>query len=201
MQGPQVYTLAEESAAEPGKTGSPQISAFAPGVTGQGVCACDRACWGRCRTGFAQGGESFSCSNLGFSGNSTDRPMLDGGSSFCRRTDGRLGTLVAVKAQLFNNETTRAKNADYRGGVTCLYDTQLLGVCLHAFESSGRSRPEAVRGMPDVPSPPQPPGPRRGGRLSASSAQPLQHKFLRARSGLRVLRLCFWGLTVSGPRF
>jgi hypothetical protein len=44
-----------------------------------------------------------------------------------------------------------AKNADYRGGVTCLYDTQLLGACLHAFESSGRSRPEAVRVKPDVP--------------------------------------------------
>src|SRR5271157_3812643 len=44
-----------------------------------------------------------------------------------------------------------AKNADYRGGVTCLYDTQLFGACLHASESGGRSRPEAVRGMPDVP--------------------------------------------------
>ena len=41
-----------------------------------------------------------------------------------------------------------------------LYDTQLLGACLHASESGGRSRPEAVRGMPDVPvAPPQPPGP------------------------------------------
>ena len=30
-------------------------------------------------------------------------------------------------------------NADYRGSVTCLYDTQLLGVCLHASESGGRS--------------------------------------------------------------
>src|SRR5208282_2788446 len=66
-----------------------------------------------------------------------------------------------------------ANNADYRGGVTCLYDTQLLGACLHASESGGRYRPEAVRGMPDVPIAPQPPGPRRGGRLSALSAQPL----------------------------
>ncbi len=41
--------------------------------------------------------------------------------------------------------------ADYRGGVTCLYDIQLLGTCLHASESGGRYRPEAVRGMPDVP--------------------------------------------------
>src|SRR5271157_6130663 len=40
-----------------------------------------------------------------------------------------------------------AKNADYRGGVTCLYDTQLLGACLHASECGGRSRPGAVRGM------------------------------------------------------
>ena len=67
----------------------------------------------------------------------------------------------------------RAMIADYRGGVTCLYDTQLLGACLHASESGGRSRPEAVRGMPEVPIAPQPPGPRRGGRLSALSAQPL----------------------------
>ncbi len=52
-----------------------------------------------------------------------------------------------------------AKNADHRGGVTCLYDTQLLGACLHASESGGRSRPEAVRGIPDVPIAPQPPGP------------------------------------------
>ncbi len=44
-----------------------------------------------------------------------------------------------------------AKNADYRGGVTCLYDTQLLGACLHVFESGGHSRPGAVRGMPEVP--------------------------------------------------
>ena len=42
-------------------------------------------------------------------------------------------------------------NADYRGGVTCLYDTQLLGACMHASECGGRSRPQAVRGMPDVP--------------------------------------------------
>ena len=52
-----------------------------------------------------------------------------------------------------------AKNADYRGGVTCLYDTQLLGACLHASESGGRSRPEAVRGMPDVPIAPPATGP------------------------------------------
>ena len=55
-----------------------------------------------------------------------------------------------------------AKNADYRGGVTCLYDTQLLGACLHAFESGGRSRPEAVRGMPDVPIAPPATGPPEG---------------------------------------
>ncbi len=44
-----------------------------------------------------------------------------------------------------------ANNADYRGGVTCLYDTQLPGACLHASECGGRSGPEAVMGMPDVP--------------------------------------------------
>src|SRR5271166_6298011 len=52
-----------------------------------------------------------------------------------------------------------AKNADYRGGVTCLYDTQLLGACLHASECGGRSRPEAVRGMPEVPIAPPATGP------------------------------------------
>ena len=55
-----------------------------------------------------------------------------------------------------------AKNADYRGGVTCLYDTQLLGACLHATECGGRSRPEAVRGMPDVPIAPPATGPPEG---------------------------------------
>src|SRR5271165_4262600 len=64
-----------------------------------------------------------------------------------------------------------AKNADYRGGVTCLYDTQLPGACLHASECGGCYRPQAVRGMPEVPIAPQPPDPRRGGRLSALSAQ------------------------------
>src|SRR5271166_5785094 len=52
-----------------------------------------------------------------------------------------------------------AKNADYRGGVTCLYDTQLLGACLHATECGDRSRPEAVRGMPDLPIAPPATGP------------------------------------------
>jgi hypothetical protein len=49
--------------------------------------------------------------------------------------------------------TSGAKNADYRGGVTCLYDTQLPGACLHAFESGGRSRPGAVRGCQTCQSP------------------------------------------------
>ena len=55
-----------------------------------------------------------------------------------------------------------AKNADYRGGVTCLYDTQLLGACLHAFESGGRSRPEAVRACQTYQSPPPATGPPEG---------------------------------------
>ncbi len=55
-----------------------------------------------------------------------------------------------------------AKNADYRGGVTCLYDTQLLGACLHASESGGRSRPQALRGMPEVPIAPPATGPPEG---------------------------------------
>ena len=52
--------------------------------------------------------------------------------------------------------------ADYRGGVTCLYDTQLLGACLHASECGDRYRPEAVRGMPDVPIAPPATGPPEG---------------------------------------
>src|SRR5271157_982958 len=55
-----------------------------------------------------------------------------------------------------------AKNADYRGGVTCLYDTQLPGACSHASESGGRYRPEALRGMPDVPIAPPATGPPEG---------------------------------------
>ena len=55
-----------------------------------------------------------------------------------------------------------AKNADYRGGVTCLYDTQFLGACLHVPECGGRSRPQAVRGMPEVPIAPPATGPPEG---------------------------------------
>ena len=68
-----------------------------------------------------------------------------------------------------------AKNADYRGGVTCLDDTQLPSACLHASESGGRSRPEAVRGMPDVPIAPPATGPPEGwaavGFVSPASLQ------------------------------
>ena len=63
---------------------------------------------------------------------------------------------------LFTMRRHGAKNADYRGGVTCLYDTQLLSACLHASECGGRSRPEAVRGMPDVPIAPPATGPPEG---------------------------------------
>src|SRR5271157_6045093 len=102
----------------------------------------------------------------------------------------------------FKLGATRRLNADYRGGVTCLYDTQLLGACLHASESGGRSRPEAVRGMPDVPIAPQPPGPRRGGRLSALSAQPLSTGgCARVCLGFWVLDLRFWGRKESGSGF
>ena len=52
--------------------------------------------------------------------------------------------------------------ADSRGGVTCLYETQLPGACLHASESGGRYRPQAVRGMPDVPIAPPATGPPEG---------------------------------------
>jgi hypothetical protein len=44
-----------------------------------------------------------------------------------------------------------ANNADYRGGVTCLYDTQLPGARLYAFECGGRFCTQAARSMPDVP--------------------------------------------------
>ncbi len=56
----------------------------------------------------------------------------------------------------------RAKSADYRGDVTWLRDTQPLGACLHVSECGGRSRSEAVRGMPDVPIALPATGPRRG---------------------------------------
>src|SRR5208337_2419581 len=88
---------------------------------------------------------------------------LDGGSSFCRRTDGRLGDAGSGKSPVcLTMRRHGAKNADYRGGVTCLYDTQLLGACLHATECGGRSRPVAVRGMPDVPIAPPATGPPEG---------------------------------------
>jgi len=44
-----------------------------------------------------------------------------------------------------------ARNADDRRGVACLHDAQLLGACLHALECCGRSRPEAVPSMPEIP--------------------------------------------------
>src|SRR5271157_5389700 len=53
-------------------------------------------------------------------------------------------------------------NADYRGGVTCLYNNQLLGTRLHASECGGRSRPQAVRGMPEIPIAPPATGPPEG---------------------------------------
>src|SRR5271157_3328633 len=77
-----------------------------------------------------------------------------------------------------------AKNADYRGGVTCLYDTQLLGACLHASECGGRYRPQAVSGMPEIPIAP----PATARRLSALSAQPL------STGGCGRLCLGFWVL-------
>src|SRR5271157_3888411 len=81
------------------------------------------------------------------------------------RTAGSGGPARTSATNPIGKKTMRrhgAKNADYRGGVTCLYDTQLLGACLHASESGGRSRPEAVRGMPDVPIAPPATGPPEG---------------------------------------
>jgi len=86
-------------------------------------------------------------------------------------------------------------NADDRGGVTCLHDTQLLCACLHAPESGGRQEhaprhstlpadPLLLAPSPSgegwgegraplvAPAPWGPPGPRSGGRLSAWSSQP-----------------------------
>ena len=100
------------------------------------------------------------------------------------------------------------KNAGYRGGVTCLYDTQLLGACLHAPESGGRSRPEAVRGMPDVPIAPPGTGPREGSGPQAQPGvgcrlgQPSLVFYTRGRGrvclGFWALFLCFWGRNESG---
>src|SRR5271157_88758 len=82
---------------------------------------------------------------------------------FCRRTDGRLGDAGSGKSPVcLTMRRHGAKNADYRGGVTCLYDTQLLGACLHASGCGGRSRPEGVRGMPEIPMAPPATGPPEG---------------------------------------
>ena len=85
-----------------------------------------------------------------------------------------------------------AKNADYRGGVTCLYDTQLLGAaCMHPSPVAALAlRPSGA--CQTYQSPPQPPGPRRGGRLSALSAQPL------STGGCGRVCLGFWGRKESG---
>ena len=85
-----------------------------------------------------------------------------------------------------------AKNADYRGGVTCLYDTRLLGACLHASESGGRSRPEAVRGMPEVPIAPPAAGPPEGW-AAVSFVGPASFN-----RGLWARLLGFWGRKESG---
>ena len=91
-----------------------------------------------------------------------------------------------------------AKNADYRGGVTCLYDTQLPGACLHASESGGRSRPEAVRGMPDVPIAPPATGPPEGWAAVGFVGPASFNRGLWARL-LRVLgSTSFWGRKESG---
>ena len=52
-----------------------------------------------------------------------------------------------------------SKNADYRGGVTCLYDTQLLGAaCMHPSPVAALAlRPSGA--CQTYQSPPQPPGP------------------------------------------
>jgi serine/threonine protein kinase len=61
-------------------------------------------------------------------------------------------------------------NADYRGGVTCLYATQLSG-CLRACRGHMRGpyRSPTIKGMPAGPIVP----PARARDLSALSAQPL----------------------------
>src|SRR5271166_1940686 len=58
----------------------------------------------------------------------------------------------AVTSEELEEEVERAHVAHRQrlAAHPCLYDTQLLGACLHAPESGGRSRPEAVRGMPEV---------------------------------------------------
>ena len=87
-----------------------------------------------------------------------------------------------------------AKNADYRGGVTCLYDTQLLGARLHASESGGRYRPEAVRGMPDVPIAPPATGPPEGWAAVGFVGPASFNRGLWACG----FRLGFWGRKESG---
>ena len=66
---------------------------------------------------------------------------------------------VCCHNQLPNNMLQIVFLSQDRFSGNCCYDTQLLGACLHASESGGRSRPEAVRGMPERAVPP--PGPQR----------------------------------------
>jgi hypothetical protein len=93
------------------------------------------------------------------------RKLVGGAGGECQAGGTSPGDLRSAERR--GQETLAERvNADYRGGVTCLYDTQLLGACVHASESGGRYRPEAVRGMPDVPIAP----PATARRLSALSA-------------------------------
>ena len=134
---------------------------------------------------------------LSYSGNSTDRPhastvgirawfkswvfqvtygpspCLDRGSFSVVGPMAGSGTLVAVKARMFKINRDTGLRTHYRGGVICLYDTQLLGpACTHPSPVAALAlRPSGA--CQTYQSPPQPPGPRRGGRLSALSAQPL----------------------------
>src|SRR5208337_3009934 len=58
-------------------------------------------------------------------------------------------------------------------------DTQLLGACLHAPECGGRYRPEAVRGMPEIPithpatGPPEGSGPQAQPGVGCRLGQPI----------------------------
>ena len=69
------------------------------------------------------------------------RKLVGGAGGECQAGGTSPGDLQSAERR--GQETLAERvNADYRGGVTCLYDTQLLGTCLHASESGGRYRPE-----------------------------------------------------------
>ncbi len=142
------------------------------GGSGRRGSSLSSTCWPPCRstTGGTPTASTGRGPTIGCASGSRNMPGEFVAGLRCRTTrkwvapSAPLAIWADLRAESFFVSMRRhgAKNAGYRGGVTCLYDTQLLGACLHATECGGRSRPEAVRGMPDVPIAPPATGPPEG---------------------------------------